>query len=114
MTARKIGIGIVLLAFGDLTAYAVYQHGVAGVVQLEMANSVTVTAFADLVIALSLIVLWMWRGARERGGAPLPPLLLTPGVGSGGPPLSFLLPRAAAGGPPHARPRAPVRGAMRR
>src|SRR5438128_9994383 len=77
MTARKIGIGIVLLAFGDLTAYAVYQHGVAGVVQLEMANSVTVTAFADLVIALSLIVSWMWRDASDRGVSPIPYVLLT-------------------------------------
>ena len=52
MTARKIGIGLVLLAFADLTAYALYQHGVAGVVRLEMANSVTVTAFVDLVIGV--------------------------------------------------------------
>src|SRR2546427_13236717 len=97
MTARKIGIGIVLLAFGDLTAYAVYQHGVAGVVQLEMANSVTVTAFADLVIALSLIVSWMWRGARERGGSPIPHVLLTLGLGRVGPLLYLLPPRQPPG-----------------
>src|SRR5207249_12182733 len=93
MTARKIGIGIVLLAFGDLTAYAVYQHGVAGVVQLAMANSVPVTAFADLVIALSLIVSWMWRGARERGVWPVPQALRSPGRRPGGPPLPLALRR---------------------
>src|SRR5213594_2649407 len=107
MTARKIGIGIVLLAFGDLTAYAVYQHGVTGVVQIEMANSVTVTAFADLVIALSLIVAWMWRDARERGVSAIPYVLLTLGFGSVGP-LLYLLRRDATRGSRTVRAGAPV------
>jgi len=95
MTARKIGIGIVLLAFSDLTAYALYQHGVAGIFELVLANSATVTAFADLVIALSLIILWMWRDARERGVSAIPYVLLTLGFGSVGP-LLYLLRRDAA------------------
>ena len=111
MTARKIGIGIVLLAFGDLTAYAIYQHGVAGVVQLEMANSVTVTAFADLVIALSLIVSWMWRDARERGVSPIPYVLLTLGFGSVGP-LLYLLLRRDTPARQALRAGAPVRAAL--
>jgi len=111
MTARKIGIGIVLLAFADLTAYAVYQHGVAGVIQLEMANSVTVTAFADLVIALSLIIGWMWRDARERGVSAIPYVLLTLGFGSIGP-LLYLLRRDMTRAPHAVRAGAPVRAAV--
>ena len=111
MTARKIGIGIVLLAFSDLTAYALYQHGVTGVVQLEMANSVTVTAFADLVIALSLIIGWMWQDARKRGVSAIPYVLLTLGFGSVGP-LLYLLRRDATREPQALRAGAPVRAAV--
>ena len=110
MNARKIGIGLVLLAFGDLTAYALYQHGVAGVVRLEMANSVTVTAFADLVIALSLIG-WMWQDARKRGVSAIPYVLLTLGFGSVGP-LLYLLRRDATREPQALRAGAPVRAAV--
>ena len=111
MTARKIGIGLVLLAFADLTAYALYQHGVAGVVRLEMANSVTVTAFADLVIALSLIIGWMWQDARKRGVSAIPYVLLTLGFGSVGP-LLYLLRRDATREPQALRAGAPVRAAV--
>ncbi len=111
MTARKIGIGIVLLAFSDLTTYALYQHGVAGVVQLEMANSVTVTAFADLLIALSLIVAWMWQDARKRGVSAIPYVLLTLGFGSVGP-LLYLLLRRDTTAPQALRAGAPVRAAL--
>ena len=111
MTARKMGIGIVLFAFSDLTAYALYQHGVAGVVQLEMANSVTVTAFADLVIALSLIIGWMWQDARKRGVSAIPYVLLTLGFGSVGP-LLYLLRRDATREPQALRAGAPVRAAV--
>src|SRR5712691_8173873 len=112
MTARKIGIGIVLLAFGGLTAYAVYQHGVAGVFQLCLANSATVTAFVDLSIALGLIVLWMWQDAGERGVSAIPYVLLTLGFGSVGPLLYLLLRRAAAPGRPVARAAGAVRAAL--
>jgi len=111
MTARKIGIGIVLLAFSDLTAYALYQHSVTDVVRLEMANSVTITAFADLVIALSLIIAWMWQDARERGVSVIPYVLLTLGFGSVGP-LLYLLRRDATRSAHVVRPGAPVRATV--
>ena len=67
MNAKQLGLSVVLLDFSGLTAYALYHYGVVGVVELETANAVTVAAFADLVIALSLVVLWMRQDARERG-----------------------------------------------
>ena len=63
MNAKQLGLSVVLLDFSGLTAYALYQYGVVGVVELETANAVTVAAFADLVIALSLVVLWMRQDA---------------------------------------------------
>ena len=81
MTARKIGIGLVLLAF------------------------------ADLVIALSLIIGWMWQDARKRGVSAIPYVLLTLGFGSVGP-LLYLLRRDATREPQALRAGAPVRAAV--
>lgn len=94
MNAKQLGLSVVLLDFSGLTAYALYQYGVVGVVELETANAVTVAAFADLVIALSLVVLWMRQDARERGASVAPYVVLTLAFGSVGP-LLYLIRREA-------------------
>ena len=94
MNAKQLGLWVVLLDFSGLTAYALYHYGIVGVVELETANAVTVTAFADLVIALSLVVLWMWQDARERGVSVAPYVVLTLAFGSVGP-LLYLIRREA-------------------
>ena len=95
MNAKQLGLSVVLLDFSGLTAYALYQYGVVGVVELETANAVTVAAFADLVIALSLVVLWMRQDARERGASVAPYVVLTLALGSVGP-LLYLIRRQAS------------------
>lgn len=95
MNAKQVGLEIVLVGFSALTAYAVYQHGYIGFFELTLANAATVTAFVDLTIALSLMLLWMWRDARERGGSFLPYLALTLTLGSVGP-LLYLIRRAGS------------------
>ena len=92
MNAKQLGLSVVLLDFSGLTAYALYHYGVVGVVELETANAVTVAAFADLVIALSLVVLWMRQDARERGASVAPYVVLTLALGSVGP-LLYLIRR---------------------
>jgi len=94
MNAKQLGLSVVLLDFSGLTAYALYHYGVVGVVELETANAVTVAAFADLVIALSLVVLWMRQDARERGASVAPYVVLTLAFGSVGP-LLYLIRREA-------------------
>lgn len=92
MNFSKLVVADVLAAFSALTAYAVYEHGVAGVLPLMLANSVTITAFCDLTIALGLVSLWLIGDARARGVSPLPYLLITLTLGSVGP-LLYLLRR---------------------
>jgi hypothetical protein len=85
---------MVLVDFAALTAYAVYQYGYVGFFETLLGNIVGITAAVDLLIALTMIVVWMARDARERGISPLPYVLLTLGLGSVGP-LLYLLRRPA-------------------
>jgi hypothetical protein len=97
MNGKQIGLSVVLLAFLDLTAYAVYLHGLRGTVELLTANAVTLTLTTDLVIALTMVTVWMWHDARDRGVSPVPYAILTLLAGSVGP-LLYLIRRAGAAG----------------
>ena len=85
MSKKQWMLAFVLVNFSLLTAYAVYQVGVSGVVEALTANIVTVVALVDLTIALSLIAVWMWDDAKARGISAWPYLLLTLAFGSVGP-----------------------------
>jgi hypothetical protein len=95
MNGKQIGLSVVLFDFAALTAYALYQYGVVGFLELALANAATTTLFADLMIALSMVLVWMWRDARARGVSPLPYVLITLALGSVGP-LLYLI-RTASG-----------------
>ena len=97
MNGRQIGLWVLLLAFLDLTAYAVYLHGIRGVFELLTANAVTLTATTDLLIALTMVTVWMWRDAHDRGVSPVPYTIITLLLGSAGP-LFYLIRRASAEG----------------
>jgi hypothetical protein len=92
MNAKQLGLSVVLIGFAALNAYVVYQYGYVGFFRLVLANAATVAALVDLTIALSLVALWMWQDARERGLSPLPYLVLTLTLGSIGP-LLYLIRR---------------------
>jgi len=98
MTAKQLLLEVVLAAFGALSAYAVWTYGVVGVVDRMFADAVTTTLTADLTIALSLVIVWMWQDARDRGVAVAPYVLLTLGLGSVGP-LLYLIRREASARP---------------
>ena len=94
MGVRAI-VGIVLAGFLGLTLVAVMEHGYLGFFELVGANSATRLLMVDLVIALSLITVWMWRDAEKRGasGASIAPYaLVTLFFGAAGP-LLYLLRR---------------------
>jgi hypothetical protein len=105
MNWKQLGLGVVLADFAALTAYAVHVHGVVGVFAAVTANAATITAFADLVIALSLVSVWMWQDARDRGVSAVPYMLLTLMFGSVGP-LLYLIRREATAAPRALRARA--------
>jgi uncharacterized protein DUF2834 len=90
-TVARLGVGLVLLAFADLNAYVVWQYGYVGFRKLVTANAATTAAMIDLTIALSFVVVWMWRDARRRGISLVPFLLLTATLGSIGPLLYLVV-----------------------
>lgn len=91
----RVLLGAVLVAFLGLTALAVMEHGYLGFFERVAANSATRLVFVDLVISLSLVLVWMWRDAARRGASGMaiaPYALVTLFFGSAGP-LLYLLRR---------------------
>lgn len=84
----------VLIAFSALTAVALVHHGLWGLFEPLFQTWGAAQVGADLVIALSLFLVWMWGDARRRGRRRLPWLLLTLAAGSFGP-LLYLLTQPA-------------------
>jgi hypothetical protein len=81
-----------LIAFLALTAVALFQHGYLGIIAPHFRSSGGAQVFVDLVIALGLFLVWMWRDAKAAGRNPWPWLVLTLVAGSIGP-LIYLLGR---------------------
>jgi hypothetical protein len=97
MNWKLIGLWVVLADFAALSAYAVWQYGVVGLFAAAFANVATATVFVDLVIALSLVMLWMIGDARQRRTTVLPYLVTTLALGSIGP-LLYLIRRERSAG----------------
>lgn len=81
---------VTLLLFSALSAIALWQHGYLGIFASGFKNTASMQVFADLVIALGLATIWMWRDARANGRAIWPWMALTLVAGSFGP-LGYLL-----------------------
>jgi hypothetical protein len=92
MNGKRSLTGLVLADFTALTAWAVWTHGYVGFFEAALTNLASIQVGIDLVIALSLVTLWMWRDAKERGVSPIPYVLLTATLGSIGP-LLYLFTR---------------------
>jgi hypothetical protein len=81
---------LVLAAFSILTALALWQHGYWGIFAPLLQSTAGAQVLVDLVIALGLVMVWMWRDARENGRVVWPWLVFTLLAGSFGP-LGYLL-----------------------
>ena len=88
---------LVLLGFSALTAVALWQHGYWGIFAPLLQSTAGAQVLVDLVIALGLVMVWMWRDARAQGRVVWPWLLLTLVAGSFGP-LGYLLSRGSPTG----------------
>jgi hypothetical protein len=82
-------IATVIVFFGGLTGVALWQHGYWGIVEPHLQSFAGAQVFVDLLIAWSLVMVWMWRDATAQGRNPWPWILA---LGSFGP-LLFLLTR---------------------
>jgi hypothetical protein len=90
---------VTLVLFSVLSAAALWRHGYWGIVAPHFQSLGAAQVFADLVIALVLVMTWMWRDARAAGRSPWPWIVATLAFGSFGP-LVYLLVRR-----PHAMSR---------
>lgn len=82
MNWKRLALIAVLVDLVALTAYAVYHHGLLSFFALHSMNAVQLQIFFDLVIALSLFLVWMVRDAREQGISAAPYVVLTLTLGS--------------------------------
>jgi hypothetical protein len=89
---NRLVLSATLAAFAVLTGLALRDHGVWGIIAPHFRSTGAGQVFADLVIALTLSMVWMWHDARTRGRTAWPWLVLTLLAGSFGP-LLYLLTR---------------------
>jgi Terpene cyclase DEP1 len=82
---QRLFVLVVLIAFSALTTVALWRHGYWGIIEPHFQSAGGAQVFTDLVIALSLVVIWMWRDAKAAGRNPWPWIVLTLVVGSIGP-----------------------------
>ena len=82
----------ILIAFSTLTVVALSHHGYWGIIEPHFKSFGAAQVLADLTIALSLFLVWMWRDATAVGRNPWPWIILTLVAGSIGP-LVYLLTR---------------------
>ena len=85
-------ITLTLLAFGALTAAALWQHGYWGIFEPLFKSFGGAQVLADLAIALVLFMVWMWNDAKATSRNPWPWIVATLALGSFGP-LLYLLTR---------------------
>jgi hypothetical protein len=83
---------VTLVLFGALTAAALWQHGYWGIFEPHLRSFGGAQVFVDLLIALALVLVWMWHDAKAAGRSIWPWIVLTLAAGSFGP-LLYLLTR---------------------
>ena len=88
----RIFIGIVLAVFTVESALTVYYMGYIGFFEAAVANPATQLMLLDLVLCLSMIGVWIWSDARQRGVNPIPYLIVAATFGAAGP-LLYLVRR---------------------
>jgi hypothetical protein len=83
-------LSVTLVLFGALSAIALWQHGYWGILEPHFKSFGAGQVLADLVIALTLFMVWMWHDAKATGRNVWPWIALTLVAGSFGP-LLYLL-----------------------
>lgn len=86
----------VLAVFTVLSALALWQHGYWGILEPHFTSFGGGQVLMDLVIALSLVMVWLWNDAKQSGRNPWPWVVVTLVAGSFGP-LLYLLSRRPVG-----------------
>jgi len=85
MATRRTLALILLVPFSVLTLYAVAQVGYVGIFEYHRHSPAGWQVFADLVVALVLVLTWLVPEARRAGRSPWPWVVVTLFLGSLGP-----------------------------
>ena len=93
LTMQRTLIIVTLGLFGALSAVALWQHGYWGILEPHFQSFGAAQVLADLVIALTLVMVWMWNDAKTTGRNVWPWIIATLALGSFGP-LVYLLTRS--------------------
>lgn len=93
MKPRMIALALVFVAFVGFSTLVVVNHGITGLFDV-LAHQWGQQIFTDLVIALVLFSMWMFRDAKKRGIPALPYFVLILASGSIGA-LAYLMHRTA-------------------
>lgn len=83
---------ITLILFGALSVMALVNHGYWGIIEPHFQTFGAGQVFADLLIALSLFLIWLWQDAKQLGRNPWPWIVATLATGSIAP-LLYLITR---------------------
>jgi hypothetical protein len=94
MKLKQIVLGAVLVDFTALSAWAFYTADWSNFAT-TMAEPLMIQVATDLALMASIVCVWMWRDAKQRGINPLPHVLLTICTGSIGA-LAYLVRRAGS------------------
>jgi drug/metabolite transporter (DMT)-like permease len=81
MSRKLIAIAL-LIPFSALTVYAVIQVGYVGIFEYQIHSPAGWQVFADLVVALALVLTWMIPDAKRNGRNPWPWVIGTLFTGS--------------------------------
>lgn len=82
---------LAIVALGVVTALALMEGGYTGIVEAGLANWGSRQILLDLVIACSMILLWMFHDASKHQRNPWPYMVFTLFLGSFGPLLYVLV-----------------------
>ncbi len=99
MSARLIVLVAVIGGFTLLTALALMDVGYFGILKPHFLSWGAAQVFADLVIALMLVCIWMVNDARVRGMSAWPFIAITLVMGSFGPLLYLVVREMRSTGP---------------
>ena len=82
---------VVTAAFSTFSLWVVSRTGLVGFYEQLLASPAGWQIFADIAIALTLVLVWLWHDARSAGRRFWPYALITLALGSIGPLLYLLL-----------------------
>ena len=92
MNRKQLLLGLVLFAILALNAWVIASYGYVGFLKAAHSSLAGIQVLADLTIALTLVLTWIVRDARDRGVSWVPYAVVTLFLGSVGP-LAYLLRR---------------------